>query len=284
MSQPAKDKPKTETPAASERIAKRIARAGLCSRRDAERWIAEGRVAVNGKVLDTPAVVVTATDRIEVDGAALPEAERPRLWRYHKPVGLVTSARDEKGRATVFDKLPKDMPRVMSIGRLDINTEGLLLLTNDGGLARELELPSTGWLRRYRARAFGAIDQKALDSIKDGIEIDNIRYGPVEAVLERTQGHNVWIKIGLREGKNREVKRIFEHLGLSVNRLIRVSFGPFQLGDLAEGAVSEVPQRMLRDQLGKRLEAPGTAPRAGESRHQNRKPAKAKHANRRRNP
>jgi len=284
MSQPAKDKPRADTPAAPERIAKRMARAGLCSRRDAERWIAEGRVAVNGQILTTPAVVVSATDRIEVDGAPLPEAERPRLWRYHKPVGLVTTARDEKSRATVFDKLPADMPRVVSIGRLDINTEGLLLLTNDGGLARELELPSTGWLRRYRARAYGAIDQAALDGIKDGIEIDGIRYGPVEAVLERTQGGNVWIKIALREGKNREVKRIFEHLGLKVNRLIRVSFGPFQLGDLAEGAVAEVPPRMLRDQLGKRLEAPGTAPRAGQSRHQGRKPDRAKHAHRRRNP
>ncbi|MCW4115287.1 pseudouridine synthase [Aurantimonas sp. MSK8Z-1] len=235
------------------RIAKRLARAGIASRRDAEGMIADGRVSLNGKVLDTPAIDVSPADRIEVDGAPLPAIERTRLWLFHKPAGTVTTNRDPEGRATVFDRLPEDMPRVLSVGRLDINTEGLLLLTNDGGLARVLELPSTGWLRRYRVRAHGAIDQAKLDELRNGIAIDGIFYGAIEAVLDRTQGANVWLTIGLREGKNREVKRVLGHLGLDVNRLIRMSFGPFQLGDLPEGSVREIKGRTLRDQLGERL-------------------------------
>jgi 23S rRNA pseudouridine2605 synthase len=238
---------------ARERIAKRLARAGLCSRREAETWIAAGRVVVNGKLLDTPAFTVGPTDQIEVDGAPLPQAERTRLWLFHKPAGLVTTARDPEGRPTVFSALPKDMPRVMSIGRLDINTEGLLLLTNDGGLARLLELPQTGWLRRYRVRAHGEISQEQLDALKDGIAVEGVLYGSMEATLDRKQGANVWITLALREGKNREVKKVLGALGLTVNRLIRLSFGPFQLGDLAEREVREIRGRMLRDQLGPRL-------------------------------
>lgn len=236
-----------------DRIAKVMARAGLCSRRDAERWIAEGRVVVNGEKLTSPAFNVTPDDAVLVDGAPLPDKERTRLWLYHKPKGLVTSTHDGEGRPTVFAALPKTLPRVISIGRLDINTEGLLLLTNDGALARHLELPSTGWLRRYRVRAFGKIDQETLDSLTDGIAIDGVLYGAVEANLERQQGGNAWLTIGLREGKNREVKRILEHLGLAVNRLIRMSYGPFQLGDVGEGEVQEVRGRVLRDQLGPAL-------------------------------
>jgi 23S rRNA pseudouridine2605 synthase len=240
-------------PAAGERVAKVIARSGLCSRRDAERLIEAGRVALNGRKLTTPAVTVTPKDRLEVDGELIPTRERTRLWLFHKPRGLVTTNRDPEGRKTVFSALPDDMPRVLTVGRLDINTEGLLLLTNDGGLARVLELPSTGWLRRYRVRAHGRIDQGALDALSQGVTIDGMVYGAVEAVLDRQQGTNVWITVGLREGKNREVKRVLEHLGLNVNRLIRISYGPFQLGDLEEGEVREVRGRVLRDQLGERL-------------------------------
>ncbi|MDR3376265.1 MAG: pseudouridine synthase [Ancalomicrobiaceae bacterium] len=241
------------TSAEGERIAKAMARAGLCSRRDAELWIADGRVSVNGTTLTTPAVVLKPGDRVVVDGKPLPLKERTRLFLYHKPKGLVTTSRDPEGRPTVFERLPDDMPRMISVGRLDINTERLLLLTNDGGLARVLELPSTGWLRRYRVRAFGQVTAEQLAGLKDGVTIDGIAYGPVEATIDTVTGSNVWLVVGLREGKNREVKRIFEHLGLTVNRLIRISFGPFQLADLEEGEVREIRGRVLRDQLGDRL-------------------------------
>jgi 23S rRNA pseudouridine2605 synthase len=245
--------PAQEPEPAEERIAKVVARAGVASRRDVEAMIAEGRVSLNGEVLASPAVNVTAQDRIEVDGEPLPLKERSRLWIFHKPRGLVTTARDPQGRPTVFESLPEDMPRVVAVGRLDINTEGLLLLTNDGGLARVIAHPETGWLRRYRVRAHGEITQADLDALRDGIAIDEMEYGPVEARIDRVQGDNIWITLGLREGKNREVKRILEHLGLQVNRLIRVSFGPFQLGDLEPGLVEEVKTRVLRDQLGDTL-------------------------------
>ncbi len=235
------------------RIAKALARAGLCSRREAERWIGDGRVAVNGEVLRSPARDVGASDRILVDGKELPSPEPPRLWRYHKPRGLVTTHADPQGRKTVFESLPAHMPRVISIGRLDFNTEGLLLLTNDGALARHLELPATGWLRRYRVRAHGAIAQAALDGLKNGIEISGTRYGPIEATLDKVQGSNVWLTIGLREGKNREVRTVLERLDLTVNRLIRISFGPFQLLDLAPGTVEPVKRHVLIDQLGPKV-------------------------------
>ncbi|MGO9421915.1 pseudouridine synthase [Roseiarcus sp.] len=235
------------------RIAKVMARAGLCSRREAETWIAAGRVTVNGKVLESPAYNVTDEDDVRVDGQRLAAPERTRLFLFHKVRGLVTTARDPEGRPTIFDALPPDLPRLVAVGRLDINTEGLMLLSNDGGLARVLELPSTGWLRRYRVRAHGHIDQPQLDALSNGITIDGIDYAGIEARLDREQGSNAWITMGLREGKNREIKRVLEHLGLSVNRLIRVSFGPFELGDLNEGEVAEVRTRVLRDQLGAKL-------------------------------
>ncbi|AQZ53165.1 pseudouridine synthase [Martelella mediterranea] len=258
---PAGGKPprKAEAPAAAgeekqgERISKILARAGVASRRDAERMILDGRVKVNGKLLDTPAHNVTLEDKIEVDGEEIRGIERTRLWIYHKPAGLVTTNSDPEGRPTVFDNLPAELPRVISIGRLDINTEGLLLLTNDGGLARVLELPATGWLRRYRVRAHGKIEQADLDKLKDGIAVDGVLYGAIDATLDRVQGSNVWITMGLREGKNREIKNVLGALGLEVGRLIRISYGPFQLGEIAEGAVMEVRGRTLRDQLGPRL-------------------------------
>lgn len=237
----------------SERIAKRLARAGVASRRDAEMMILAGRIVVNGKTVTTPAFNVTRSDVIRVDGKTLSPTERTRLWLYHKPAGLVTTNRDPEGRPTVFSNLPKEMPRVLSVGRLDMNTEGLLLLTNDGGLARVLELPLTGWVRKYRVRAHGRIKQNALDKLKNGIAIDGIFYGSIEASIEREQGANMWLSVALREGKNREIKKVLGALGLSVNRLIRVSYGPFQLSDLEEGAVREIKGRMLREQLGERL-------------------------------
>ncbi|MEM9470833.1 MAG: pseudouridine synthase [Pseudomonadota bacterium] len=250
----AKQSSPSKTPAVDEtskpeRVAKVIARAGLCSRRDAERWIEMGRVNINGKPLITPAMTVLPTDVVEVDGKPLPEREEARLWRYHKPAGLVVSHRDEKDRPSVFDKMPEDLPRVISIGRLDINTEGLLLLTNDGGLARLLELPATGWVRRYRVRANGKVTPEALEALKDGLMVDGVQYGPIDAKLDKEQGANVWLTVALREGKNREVKKICEHLGLKVGRLIRTSFGPFQLGELARGAVDEISQKVLNEQV-----------------------------------
>ncbi|MGD0719439.1 MAG: pseudouridine synthase [Roseiarcus sp.] len=236
-----------------QRVAKVIARAGLCSRRDAEAWIAEGRVVVNGARLDSPAFNVSPNDDVRVDGKPLAPPERTRLFLYNKPRGLVTTARDPEGRPTLFEHLPDDLPRLIAVGRLDINTEGLILLTNDGGLARVLELPATGWLRRYRVRAHGEIAQDLLDPLKDGVTIDGVAYAGIEAILDRAQGSNVWMTIGLREGKNREIKKVLDHLGLAVNRLIRISFGPFQLADLEEGAVAEVRTRVLRDQLGAKL-------------------------------
>jgi len=236
-----------------QRIAKAIARAGLCSRRDAEAWILAGRVSVNGQTLASPAFNVVEGDDVRVDGEPLKAHERTRLFLFHKPRGLVTTARDPEGRPTIFAALPKDLPRLVAVGRLDINTEGLLLLTNDGGLARVLELPATGWLRRYRVRAHGAVDQAALDTLREGVTIEGVHYASIDARLERTQGSNVWLTMGLREGKNREIKRVLELLGLSVNRLIRISFGPFELADLAEGEVVEARTRVLRDQLGPRL-------------------------------
>ena len=233
-----------------ERIAKVIARAGLASRREAEAWIAAGRVAVNGAVIPSPALNVTARDRIVVDGQPLPGRARTRLFRYHKPRGLVTTHADPEGRPTIFRALPKRLPRVISVGRLDINSEGLLLLTNDGGLARALELPATGWLRRYRVRALGRVTQEALDRLRDGITVAGIHYGPIEATLDREQGANVWLTVGLREGKNREVRKVLEQLGLQVNRLIRVAYGPFELGELDDGDVEEVETEELRQALG----------------------------------
>ena len=252
--------PKSEPEhAVPQRIAKVLARAGLCSRRDAERWIAEGRVAVDGDVLTSPAVTVTAASRIQVDGKPLPETERARLWRYHKPAGLVTSHRDERGRPTVFAALPAGLPRLVSIGRLDLNSEGLLLLTNDGALARRLELPATGWARRYRVRVHGFVDPARLAGLTRGTTIDGVSYGPIRATLDRQQGSNAWITLSLQEGKNREVRRVLEHLGYAVTRLIRLAYGPFQLGHLARGAIEEVPRKVLAEQLGNTMAAPDLA-------------------------
>ncbi len=234
-----------------ERIAKAIARAGICSRRDAERLIAQHRVTVDGRPVDTPALLVTAASRIEVDGVGVPARQAPRLWRYHKPAGLVTSHRDPQGRPTIFERLPPELGRVISVGRLDLTSEGLLLLTNDGGLSRHLELPSTGWTRRYRVRAHGQIEATALDALKGGSIVEGTVYGPIDARIDRRQGGNVWLTVALAEGRNREVRRVLAHLGLIVNRLIRLSYGPFQLGALKAGQVEEVTRKVLIEQLGK---------------------------------
>ncbi len=232
-----------------ERIAKWLARAGCASRRDAERLIAEGRVRLNNAPVTHPATFVAPGDLVQVDGAVIDSPERTRLWRYHKPPGLVTTHRDPQGRPTVFEKLPAGLPRVVSVGRLDLTSEGLLLLTNDGALARRLELPATGWLRRYRVRVHGNVDQCALAALARGVTIDGVRYGPIDAGLDSRRGENAWLAVSLREGRNREVRRVMAHLELSVTRLIRIAYGPFQLGALPRGAVEEVPARVLRDQL-----------------------------------
>lgn len=235
------------------RIAKYLARCGISSRREAEAIILAGRVTIDGRIVDNLATKIIGEERVYLDNKLIAAPQRTRLWIYHKPAGLVTTARDPEGRPTVFKNLPSDLPRVISVGRLDINTEGLLLLTNDGDLSRVLELPTTGWLRRYRVRAFGKIEQKQLNSLKNGIVIDGIFYGPISAIIEKEQGSNIWISMSLREGKNREIKKVLGSLGLEVNRLIRVSFGPFQLGELEKGKIEEIKSAHLRTQLGERL-------------------------------
>ncbi|MGE0650533.1 MAG: pseudouridine synthase [Alphaproteobacteria bacterium] len=273
-----------------ERIAKRIARAGVCSRRDAEKLIAAGRVTVNGTIITGPALNVTPSDVIAVDGTALSSPERARLFRLHKIKGRITTARDPEGRPTIFDDLPPGLPRLITVGRLDFNTEGLLLLTNDGELAHALELPATGWMRRYRVRAYGPVDETALARLARGITLEGIDYGPVEARLESRTGANCWLDIGIREGKNREVRKILAHLGLTVSRLIRIAFGPFQLGSLAPGAVEEVPRKVLLEQCAHLMgeegrEPPPTGTARAKPRPQRRphggKSARGTHANRR---
>ena len=243
-----------------ERIAKVLARAGVASRREVERMIAAGRISVDGIRLDTPAFLVTGREKIEVDKKPIEAKQSPRLWRYHKPVGLLTTHKDPGGRPTVFENLPKDLPRVISVGRLDMTSEGLLLLTNDGELARKLELPQTGFARRYRARAYGKPTQNQLDKLKFGVDIDGARTGPIEATLDKQQGTNAWISVTIREGKNREVRRALETLGLKVNRLIRISYGPIQLGDLLRGQVEEIKPKVIHDQLGHLVDIPKERP------------------------
>ncbi|MCT4556588.1 MAG: rRNA pseudouridine synthase [Pelagimonas sp.] len=275
---PSKDQPQDQPqaqPKTGDRIAKVIARAGVASRRDAERMIEEGRVQVNGKVIERAALNVTPRDRIEVDGKLLDPPEEPRLWLYHKPVGLVTTNRDEQGRKTIFDDLPEDLPRVMSVGRLDLNSEGLLLLTNDGDLKRRLELPSTGWLRKYRVRVNGRPTDQMLEPLRKGITVDGQSFQPMIINLDRQQGANAWLTIGLREGKNREIRRAMAEIGLTVNRLIRLSYGPFQLGQLKSGEVEEIRRRALRDQLGLAIETPAPKPKGDpKGVNRRRKPAK----------
>ena len=237
-------------PPPGNRIARVLARAGIASRREAERLIETGRVTVNGKVITRAALNVTEADRITVNGRPLDAPEPARLWLYHKPTGLVTTNRDEQGRATIYDDLPEDLPRVISVGRLDINSEGLLLLTNDGALKRKLELPSTGWLRKYRVRVNGRPSEDTFAPLRRGLSIEGERFQPMMVTLDRQQGANAWVTVALREGKNREVRRAMEEVGLKVNRLIRISYGPFQLGQLKPGAVEEIRPRVLRDQLG----------------------------------
>jgi len=243
-------KPGADPAKTGDRIAKVLARAGVASRRVAETMIAEGRIAVNGDRIDSPALNIGPRDKITVDGAPLGRPEPTRMWIYNKPLGLVTSERDEKGRDTVFDALPEDMPRVMSVGRLDLNSEGLLLLTNDGDLKRRLELPSTGWLRKYRVRVNGRPTEASLAPLKRGITLDGERFQPMLVSIDKQQGANAWLTVGIREGRNREIRRAMESVGLSVNRLIRIAYGPFQLGNLGAGLVEELRPRTLRDQLG----------------------------------
>ena len=239
----------TARPEAGERIAKWLARAGVASRRDAEKLLAEGRVRMNNIVITHPATFVSAGDLVQVNGKLVDPPDRTRLWRYHKPVGLVTTHRDPEGRPTVFGALPKEMPRVVSIGRLDLNSEGLLLLTNDGGLARRLEMPANGWLRRYRVRVHGLVQQDALARLAQGVVVEGVRYGAIEAGLDSRKGENSWITVALREGRNREIRRVMAHLNLQVTRLIRVAYGPFQLGTLPRSDVEEITAKVLREQL-----------------------------------
>lgn len=251
-----------ESPERGQRIAKWLARAGIASRRDAEKLIAEGRVALNGTRVAQPATFVQPGDSVSLDGKQVAAPERTRLFRYHKPDGLVTTHRDPEGRPTVFEKIPKGLPRLVSVGRLDLTSEGLLLLTNDGGLARRLELPANGWLRRYRVRVHGPIDEAALAALKRGVTVEGVRYGPIEAGLDARKGTNAWLTVSIQEGKNREVRRVMQHLGLSVTRLIRTAYGPFQLGVLPKGAVEEVSPKVMRDQLG--IDAPARVKRGVE--------------------
>jgi 23S rRNA pseudouridine2605 synthase len=256
--------------AKGERIAKVMARAGLCSRREAERWIAEGRVAIDGTVLETPAVTVPEGARVTVDGKPLPSPEPTRLFRYHKPRGLLTTHKDPRGRPTVFERLGEGLPRLISVGRLDFDSEGLLLLTNDGDLARKLMLPATGWLRRYRVRVHGAVDPRRLERLARGVAIDGVAYGPIKARLDRQKGENAWVTVSLAEGRNREIRRVFEHLGWPVARLIRIAYGPFQLGALPRGAIEEVPRRVMREQLGGLMPRGPQAAKGGRDAHRRR--------------
>ncbi len=269
----------SNTPPPGDRIAKVLARAGIASRREAERMIEAGRVTVNGKTIDSPALNVTPGDKITVDGKPVAEPEPARLWLYHKPTGLVTTNRDEKGRPTIFDNLPEDMPRVMSVGRLDLNSEGLLLLTNDGGIKRKLELPSTGWLRKYRVRINGRPKDEDFAPLRQGLVIEGERFQPMTVSLDRQQGANAWLTIGLREGKNREIRRAIEDIGFTVNRLLRVSYGPFQLGDLKPGEVEEIRRRVLRDQLGLEPETPPAAAKRPSRPQRSRRPVGKKSRN-----
>ena len=262
------------TPPPGDRIAKVLSRRGVASRRDAERMIEAGRVKVNGKVITTPALNVIESDKISVDGTELGAEEPRRLWLYHKPNGLVTTAKDEKGRKTVFDDLPDDMPRVMSVGRLDLNSEGLLLLTNDGALKRKLELPSTGWIRKYRVRVMGTPTDEALEPLRKGITVEGERFQGMSVILDRQQGRNAWLTVGLREGKNREIRRAMEAVNLTVNRLIRISYGPFRLNDLKAGEVEEVKARVIRDQLGETK--PGQEPLKPQRTRKSRPPRRSK--------
>ena len=242
-----------------ERIARRIARAGICSRREAEQLILEGLVTVNGELLESPAFTVTDRDMVTVRGVKLPSAEPVRLWRYYKPRGLVVSNKDDKGRETVFSALPANMPRVISVGRLDIDSEGLLLLTNDGALSRHMELPSTGWTRKYRVRVRGVVDADKLSTLEEGVTIDGIHYGSALAQLDTQMSSNAWLTVAIREGKNREVRHLMEYLGYPVSRLIRISYGPFPLGKLVEGEVTEVKSGALAEQLGLSPQTLGTS-------------------------
>ena len=232
------------------RIAKLIARSGLCSRRDAEDLIKQGRITINGNVITSPAVNVEGNEKILVDGEKLPKTDKTRLWIYHKPSGLVTSHKDEKNRPTVFDYLPSGMPRVISVGRLDLNSEGLLLLTNNGELSRRLELPANAWVRRYKVRVYGEIKPERLQSLQNGVIVDGVEYGAIKVEIESKQGANSWLIVSLSEGKNREVRKVMKHIGLEVSRLIRLSYGPFQLGNLKKGEVREIPYKVLHEQLG----------------------------------